>query len=135
MSFKLVKMADLRKYVGGSNGWYILKKTLTKSSKRRRSSNVPAWEKKFCQEVGLIPWKKLVNAKMYIYGFDHVVQWNDSAAEEAFKKAKLRYWSQINDEPCEIPLPNPDMYIDEIDWNSEMFDLDFLQGIDDDDSF
>ncbi|KAJ0083879.1 hypothetical protein Patl1_29510 [Pistacia atlantica] len=97
MSSKLAKMADLRRFVHVSNGCFSLKKTRAKSPKCEQSSNVPAWEQKF----------------------DHILEWNDSAAEEAFRKAKLRYWSEINGEPCQIPLPNPDMYIDKIDWNLE----------------
>ncbi|KAJ0019944.1 hypothetical protein Pint_30983 [Pistacia integerrima] len=95
MSPKLAKVADLRRYVGVSNACYALRKIQNKYSKRERS-NVPAWEKKFCLEVGSIPWNKLVQFKMFIYEFDRVVEWNDSATEEAFRKAKFRYWLEIN---------------------------------------
>lgn len=54
---------------------------------------------------------------MYLY--ENVVQWNDSAVEEAFHNAKTRFWAKINDLPCDISLPDPDVYIDEIDWNSD----------------
>lgn len=71
--------------------------------------------------MGSIPWKKLLEANLFIYEFDRAVEWNNSAAEEeAFRKAKLRYWSEMNGEPCEIPLPYPDMCIDKIDWCTEM---------------
>lgn len=46
------------------------------------------------------------------------MQWDDSAAAEAFNNAKMRYWGYCNGFPCSIPLPNPDAYIDEIDWIS-----------------
>lgn len=55
---------------------------------------------------------------MYLY--ENVVQWNDSAGEEAFHNAKNRFWAEINGLPCDISLPDPDIYIDEIDWNSNI---------------
>ncbi|MBA0670630.1 hypothetical protein Goklo_029320 [Gossypium klotzschianum] len=55
---------------------------------------------------------------MYLY--DNIVQWNDSAGEEAFHNAKNRFWAEINGLPCDIRLPDPDSYIDKIDWDSEI---------------
>ncbi|XP_021891057.1 uncharacterized protein LOC110809505 [Carica papaya] len=81
---------------------------------------VPAWEKKFCSSVGLVPWKKILETKRFMHLYDNVVQWNDSAVEEAFNNAKSRYWAAINGLPCNISLPDPDTYIDEIDWDSEV---------------
>ena len=78
---------------------------------------VPSWEKKFCSLVGSFPWHKLLESKRFIYIYDNVLQWNDSAGEEAFHNAKNRFWAQINGLPCDISLPDPDMYIDEVDWN------------------
>ncbi|KAA8519146.1 hypothetical protein F0562_013380 [Nyssa sinensis] len=83
-------------------------------------SSVPSWEKKFCFLVGSIPWQKVVAAKKYMYCYDNVVNWNDSAGEDAFHKAKERFWADINHLPCDIPFPDPDMYIDEIDWNPDI---------------
>ncbi|KAL6981105.1 hypothetical protein U1Q18_022735 [Sarracenia purpurea var. burkii] len=80
-------------------------------------SSVPSWEKKFCLLVGSIPWGKVVVAKKYMHLHDDVVKWNDSAGEEEFSNAKERFWAASNGFPCEIPLPDPNMYIDEIDWN------------------
>lgn len=80
---------------------------------------VPLWEKKFCTTVGSVPWGKLLEAKRFMYLYENVVQWNDSAVEEAFHNAKTRFWAKINDLPCDISLPDPDVYIDEIDWNSD----------------
>lgn len=80
-------------------------------------SNVPSWEKQFCTLVGSIPWQKVMVAKRYMNCHDDVVKWNDSASEEAFNNAKKRFWAAINGLPCDIPVPDPDMYIDEIDWN------------------
>ncbi|CAK9161929.1 unnamed protein product [Ilex paraguariensis] len=63
-----------------------------------------------------ISWEKVVVAKKYMYCHENVVKWNDSAGEEAFNNAKNRFWAKINGFPCEYPLPDPNMYIDEIDW-------------------
>ncbi|KAK8531721.1 hypothetical protein V6N13_131080 [Hibiscus sabdariffa] len=81
---------------------------------------VPAWEKQFCTLVGSVPWWKLLETKRLMYLYDNVVQWNDSAGEEAFHNAKNRYWAEINGLPCDIRLPDPDSYIDKIDWDSEI---------------
>lgn len=51
---------------------------------------------------------------------DKVMKWNDSAGEKAFHSAKSRYWAKINGLPCNISLPNPDIYIDNIDWDSKV---------------
>lgn len=73
------------------------------------------WEIDFCKSVR-VPWQKVVTAKKYMYCHENVVKWDDSAGEEAFHNAKRRYWEKINGLPCETPLPDPDVYIDEIDW-------------------
>ncbi|KAB1201450.1 hypothetical protein CJ030_MR0G003685 [Morella rubra] len=83
-------------------------------------ASVPSWEKKFCTLVGSVPWRKVLETKKCMYLYDNVVQWNDSAGEEAFNNAKNRYWAEINCLPCNISLPDPDMYIDEVDWNSSV---------------
>eukprot|EP01018_Ginkgo_biloba_P038673 Gb_11750 [translate_table: standard] len=79
---------------------------------------VPSWEKEFCKSVGL-PWKDLCDAKRLIDEDGKVLRWEDSAAEEAFIHAKKRYWAKCNGIRCESSLLNPDLYIDEIDWNSQ----------------
>ncbi|KAF3794724.1 hypothetical protein EJ110_NYTH06781 [Nymphaea thermarum] len=79
---------------------------------------VPAWEKEFCATVCLIPWWKVCEAKKIMPLYENVVQWNDSAGEEAFSNAKKRFWAKINGLPCDVSLPDPDIYIDEIDWDS-----------------
>ncbi|XP_059646247.1 uncharacterized protein LOC132291258 [Cornus florida] len=81
---------------------------------------VPSWEKKFCTSVGSVPWCKLLETKKFMYLYDNVVKWNDSAGEEAFYNAKNRFWAEINGLPCDISLPDPNIYIDEIDWNSNI---------------
>lgn len=80
-------------------------------------SSGSSWEVDFCKSVR-VPWKKIVAAKNFMYCYENVVKWDDSAAEEAFHDAKRRYWEKINCIPCETPLPHEDIYIDEINWNS-----------------
>ena len=81
---------------------------------------VPLWEKKFCSFVGTIPWGKIVDTKNFMFCHKNILSWDDSAGEEAFQNAKKRFWARINDLPCDIPLPDPDIYIDEIDWNTNI---------------
>ncbi|XP_024625199.1 uncharacterized protein [Medicago truncatula] len=50
----------------------------------------------------------------------NVVNWDDSAVKEAFNNAKNRFWAEINDIPCDIPSPDPNIYIDDIDWNASV---------------
>ncbi|EXB93952.1 hypothetical protein L484_015497 [Morus notabilis] len=101
-----------------------------RSDSYRRSSQetwpVPSWEKKFCFRVGSVPWRKLLETKKYMCLYDGVVKWNDSAGEEAFNNAKSRYWAKINGLPCDISLPDPDIYIDNIDWDASIDPEPFL---------
>ncbi|XP_071725080.1 uncharacterized protein [Rutidosis leptorrhynchoides] len=72
---------------------------------------VPAWEKKFCALVGLIPWQKVLDTEINMpYLHKNVDSWEASAAEEAFRNAKNRFWAKENALPCDIPLPDPDKY-------------------------
>lgn len=52
--------------------------------------------------------------------YNNIVEWNDSAGKEAFQNAKRRFWAEINGLYCDISLPDPDIYIDNIDWNSDI---------------
>lgn len=76
-----------------------------------------SWEREFCESVGL-SWDQVCDNNNELEGFENILQWDDSAALEAFKMAKQRYWEKVNGLSCDIPLPSPDLYIDEIDWNS-----------------
>jgi hypothetical protein len=89
--------------------------------------SVPLWEKKFCELIGSIPWRKLIECKRYMYLYDNVVNWDDSAVKEAFDNAKDRFWAEINGFPCDIPLPDPNIYIDNIDWNATVDHKLFLE--------
>ncbi|XP_057955343.1 uncharacterized protein LOC131149178 [Malania oleifera] len=92
---------------------------------------VSQWEKNFCLRVGLIPWKKVLESKKLITYFEKIANWKDSGAEEAFRNAKTRYWAQINGHPCpcQISVPDPDIYIDEINWDSEIVDFELLSSL------
>ncbi|KAK7334744.1 hypothetical protein VNO80_26506 [Phaseolus coccineus] len=90
---------------------------------------IPQWEKKYCTTVGWVPWQKIVDSKTLICCHSNVSDWNDSAAEEAFLNAKKRYWAKINSLPCDISLPDPDTYIDQIDWNPSI-DPDLIKEVD-----
>ncbi|KAM0981265.1 hypothetical protein ACFX2A_014619 [Malus domestica] len=81
---------------------------------------VPYWEKQFCLIVGSVPWRKVVETNKYMYLYESIVQWNDSANLETFNNEKYRFWAAINGVPCNISLPDPDIYIDDIDWNSSI---------------
>ncbi|KAL2320709.1 hypothetical protein Fmac_029678 [Flemingia macrophylla] len=83
-------------------------------------STVPAWEKRFCSSVGLIPWKKLIESKRYMHLFQHIVNWDDTAGKEAFDNAKARYWAEINGLQCNLSFPDPDMYIDNVNWEASI---------------
>ena len=81
---------------------------------------VPLWEKKFCSLVGTIPWGKIVDTKNIMFCHKNILSWDDSAGEEALQNAKKRFWAKMNNLPCEISLPDPDIYIDEIDWSTKI---------------
>lgn len=79
--------------------------------------SVPSWEKFFCTSVGKIPWSKILDAKKFMPCHENVVKWNDSAGEKAFQNAKSRFYAKMHGLPCDIQLPDPNLYIDEIDWD------------------
>ncbi|KAH6803459.1 hypothetical protein C2S51_031706 [Perilla frutescens var. frutescens] len=79
-------------------------------------NRVPSWEINYCHSVN-VPWKKVFASKTYIYNYPSVLNWDGSAGKEALENAKQRFWAMINGLPCDNPLPDPNMYIDEIDWN------------------
>lgn len=87
---------------------------------------VPAWEKEFCKVVGSMDWETLLQLKKFMHLYDNVMEWNDSAGEEAFSNAKRRYWAKKNSLSCDISLPDPDLYIDKIDWDSEIDHEEFV---------
>ncbi|KAI4341241.1 hypothetical protein MLD38_025989 [Melastoma candidum] len=90
---------------------------------------VPAWEKKFCSAVGSVPWHKIEEAKKFMCLYKNIIDWDDSAGEEAFWNAKNRFWAEINCLPCDISLPDPDKYVDRVDWDSAV-DVELLLDLD-----
>ncbi|KAG8372025.1 hypothetical protein BUALT_Bualt12G0023800 [Buddleja alternifolia] len=78
---------------------------------------VPSWEKQFCKVVGSMDWETLLQLKKFMHIYENVIAWDDSAVEETFHNAKQRFWAEIKGLPCDIPLPDPDLYIDKIDWD------------------
>lgn len=60
---------------------------------------------------------------------DKVVKWDDSAGAEAFKKAKNRFYAKLHDIPCEIQMPDPNLYVDQVDWNC-VIDPELIQDLD-----
>ncbi|KAE8695489.1 putative Cysteine-rich receptor-like protein kinase 10 [Hibiscus syriacus] len=54
------------------------------------NDGVPLWEKKFCTIVGKVSWRKIVDTKKLTSPNDNVLNWDDSAGEEAFHNAKSR---------------------------------------------
>ncbi|XP_078436141.1 uncharacterized protein LOC144706925 [Wolffia australiana] len=81
---------------------------------------VPAWEKRFCTTICGIPWEKILETQRMMAYNSTVVEWDDSAAKEAFENAKSRFYAKMNGLPCQISSLGPDIFIDEIDWNSEI---------------
>ncbi|KAJ0782586.1 hypothetical protein HanPSC8_Chr01g0011931 [Helianthus annuus] len=113
--------------------------TRTRSSSYRRppvgggsnwQQTVPSWEKKFCSSVGSISWNKILETKKTIHLYDNIIKWNDSAAKEAFEKAKHNFYANMHNLPTDSGLSSDaDIYIDNINWDSEvdqnlMLDLD-----------
>ncbi|KAK8959716.1 hypothetical protein KSP40_PGU013800 [Platanthera guangdongensis] len=76
--------------------------------------SVPNWERKFCSQMS---WRAFCDKKRVTHIYENVLNWNDSAGKVAFDNAKARYWAEMNGLPCKIPSPDPDMYIDEINYS------------------
>ncbi|KAL6562995.1 hypothetical protein OROHE_005582 [Orobanche hederae] len=87
--------------------------------KRVGDNRVPSWEIDYCNSAR-VPWRKILASKKYIYCYPNVLDWDASAGEEALQNAKKRYWAMINGLPCDNPLPDPNIYVGEIDWNPDL---------------
>ncbi|XP_022842322.1 uncharacterized protein LOC111365968 isoform X2 [Olea europaea var. sylvestris] len=82
---------------------------------------VPAWEKEFCKVIGSLDWETFLHMKKFIHLYNNVLEWDDSAGEKAFHDAKKRFWAKKQGLPCDdASLPDPDLYIDDINWSSEI---------------
>ena len=71
----------------------------------------------FCMQN---PLEKICESKIYEAFYKNILEWNDSAGKEAFQNAKSMYWAEINGLPCDIPLLDPDRYIDVVDLSSSI---------------
>lgn len=89
------------------------------------------WEREFCSSVGNISWQRFCENKRYvsILGFGNLEKWDDSGALENFQSAKTRFWAKYHGQPSDIPLPDPDMYIDQIDHHCKV-DPKLVAGLD-----
>ncbi|XP_024177712.1 uncharacterized protein LOC112183569 [Rosa chinensis] len=89
--------------------------------RRRKVASRPpkdSWEEQLYLSVGKELWEKLTDSNnKCIYLYQNVARWNDSAAKEAFENAKTRFLAKIKEVPCNVQSPDPDAYIDEIDWS------------------
>ncbi|KAH0459897.1 hypothetical protein IEQ34_010560 [Dendrobium chrysotoxum] len=65
-------------------------------------------------------WRDFCEKKRVVHLFPKVLDWDDSAGKEAFDNAKARYWVQINNLPSKIPLLDPDMYVQEVDYDADI---------------
>jgi hypothetical protein len=77
--------------------------------------SVPLWEREFCCYVGNISWRRLCENKQYVGPYSNLEHWDDSGALENFQNAKARFWAYYHGQPSDIPLPDPDLYIDKVD--------------------
>lgn len=77
--------------------------------------SVPLWEREFCSYVGNISWQRFCENKRYASVDNTLEHWDDSGALENFQNSKARFWAHYHGQPSDIPLPDPDMYIDKVD--------------------
>lgn len=112
------------------------------SQKSTRTSDqvisIPLWEKEFIQKIGLFKWERFVKTKKALFPYEKPMNWDDSAGEEAFNMSKKLFWEKLHNFPTTVQLPDPDCYIDQIDWYSDLgntllVDLERFDDDDDDD--
>ncbi|KAL8467594.1 hypothetical protein ACS0TY_031003 [Phlomoides rotata] len=81
-------------------------------------------------------WNVFLHKKKYIHLHLKAMEWNDIAGKEAFNNAKRRFWSHKHHFSCDMPLPDPELYICNIDWDSKIdmdqLDLDCISSSEDD---
>ncbi|KAD4584706.1 hypothetical protein E3N88_22307 [Mikania micrantha] len=92
-------------HVGGCQNW---------------QQKIPYWEKRFVSSAGSLSWKKFLKTKEFTHLYDNIIKWDDSAAEAAFKIAKHQFYAKFHDLPSDAEPHNPDLYIDTIDWNTQV---------------
>ncbi|KAG7628176.1 hypothetical protein ISN45_At03g044590 [Arabidopsis thaliana x Arabidopsis arenosa] len=98
--------------------WYSGRQS-SSSSVYCEDDGIPVWEKRFCEVIGSVPWQKVVEAKDFKSWYNgNVITWDDSACEDTFHNEKKRFWSQVNGLNCDVSIPDPDLYISEVDWDT-----------------
>ncbi|XP_010515634.1 PREDICTED: uncharacterized protein LOC104791442 [Camelina sativa] len=101
--------------------WYSERHSSSSSSScgYGEEDGIPVWEKRFCEVIGSVPWQKVVEATDFKSWYSgNVITWNDSACEETFHSEKKRFWSRVNGLRCDVSLPDPDLYISGVDWDT-----------------
>ncbi|CAN6904024.1 unnamed protein product [Brassica oleracea] len=89
------------------------------SSGYGEDDGIPVWEKRFCEVIGSVPWPKVVEATNFKSWYTgNVITWDDSACQETFHNEKKRFWSHVNGVHCDISLPDPDLYVSDVDWDT-----------------
>ncbi|KAI3907043.1 hypothetical protein MKW92_046724, partial [Papaver armeniacum] len=94
-----------------------------------RAKIAAAWEIRYCQEEGYIPWEQIATTQSSIESreeedeFKRCWDWDASSGKEALGKAKARYWRKLNGFPFKslINEESADMYNDtDIDWDPKI---------------
>ncbi|KAL3621987.1 hypothetical protein CASFOL_034183 [Castilleja foliolosa] len=113
-------------YFGRGKGriWPIMHHSRKQVSNGVCVPDIPLWEKEFCYEIGSFTWKHFLDAKKNAidYSSEKIMEWDDSAAEEAFHNAKKMFYAEKFNWPSVISGVNdysPDLYIDEIKWDDD----------------
>ncbi|KAK9671125.1 hypothetical protein RND81_12G008300 [Saponaria officinalis] len=98
------------------------------SSVNGRQLSAHQLEERFCATIGGVSLQEIVENQRYMYQHKKILEWNDSAVEEAFRDAKNRFLANIHGQPCDIKLPDPDIFNDNVNWNSTV-DPDLLSDL------
>lgn len=121
-----------RRVQSGSDRWSEVsrRKSQSKSPQGQNwKQTIPSWEKSFCKTIGSLDWETVLEMQKFSFLFDNVVKWDCSAGEEALQNAKKRFWAESHGIQCDVSLPDPDLYIDEVDWDCEV-DSDLMLDLD-----
>ncbi|XP_017250519.2 uncharacterized protein LOC108221128 [Daucus carota subsp. sativus] len=74
---------------------------------------IPSWEREFTRKVGNIKWDDFVEKKKAISIYSNILEWKDSACEEAFQAAKRRFQDEYNGYESEFLLPDQGIDLEE----------------------
>ncbi|XP_026397142.1 uncharacterized protein LOC113291873 [Papaver somniferum] len=76
--------------------------SITSTTMIWRAKIAAAWEIRYCQEEGSIPWEKIATTQSSMESresddeFKRCWDWDASSGEEALRKAKAQYWCKLN---------------------------------------